>query len=36
MAKQVIAAIVQVAIQKADKTLIIPRLALREALNPSP
>lgn len=36
MAEQVIAAIAQVAIQKADKTLIIPRQALREALNPSP
>ena len=36
MAKQVIAAIVQVAIQKAGKTLIIPRLALRKALDPSP
>jgi len=36
MAEQVIAAIAQVAIQRADKTLIIPRQALREALEPSP
>jgi ABC-type branched-subunit amino acid transport system substrate-binding protein len=34
--EQVIAAIEKVAIQKADKTLIIPRQALRAALEPSP
>jgi ABC-type branched-subunit amino acid transport system substrate-binding protein len=36
MVEQVITSIAQVAIQKADKTLIIPRQALREALYPSP
>jgi ABC-type branched-subunit amino acid transport system substrate-binding protein len=36
IAERVIGAIEDIAIQKADKTLIIPRQALRDALEPSP
>jgi ABC-type branched-subunit amino acid transport system substrate-binding protein len=36
IAEQIISAIEEVAIQKADQTLIIPRQALRDALEPSP